>query len=89
MTKRLNQLLILSGLQKELDATNRKITLYSQRHFYVTIRLENGVDIHRLAKNIGSSTTYIEKTYSHIETARSTEELTKGMTFIKTIEEID
>ena len=87
LTKRLNQLLILSGLQKELDATNRKITLYSQRHFYVTIRLENGVDIHRLAKNIGSSTTYIEKTYSHIETARSTEELTKGMTFIKTIEE--
>lgn len=88
-TKRLENILLWSGIQEELDKTNRKIVLYSSRHFYVTIRLENGVNIHQLSRQIGSSVHYIESTYSHVETAKSTEELTKGIGFIKRLEEQD
>lgn len=88
-TKRLENILKWSGIQEELDKTNRKIVLYSSRHAFITWRLEHGVNIHMLAKQVGSSVFYIEQTYSHVETARSTEELTKGMQFIKTLEQKD
>ena len=51
--------------------------------------LEHGVNIHMLCRNIGSSVTYVESTYSHVETAKSTEELTKGIGFIKKLEQQD
>ena len=89
LTKRLENILQWSGVQEELDKESKKVVLYSGRHAYVTWRLENGVNIHMLAKNIGSSVTYIEQTYSHVETAKSTEELTKGMGFIKRLEQQD
>ena len=89
LTKRLENILQWSGVQEELDKESKKVVLYSGRHAYVTWRLENGVNIHMLARNIGSSVTYIEQTYSHVETAKSTEELTKGMGFIKRLEQQD
>jgi integrase len=88
-TKRLENILKWSGIQEGIDKTNRKIVLYSSRHTFITWRLEHGVNIHMLSRQVGSSIYYIEQTYSHIETAKSTEELTKGMQFIKTLEEQD
>ena len=64
---RLEKVLEETGIQEELDKTNRRITLYSSRHFYTTLRLQNGLDIHLLSKQLGTSTTYIDETYSHIQ----------------------
>ena len=77
--KRLKRVLIDSGLQKKLEETGRTITLYSSRHFYCTMRLQHGVSMEKLALNMGTSLQYIQSTYSHIQTRRNTEELTKGM----------
>jgi integrase len=89
LTKRLANVLVASGVQDELDKTDRKIVLYSQRHFYVTLRLRHGMNIHLLAKNIGSSVTYIEKNYSHVQIESNTDQITEGMARVKTLEEID
>ncbi len=88
-TDRLNVVLKETGLQEILDKTNRKITLYSSRHFYTTLRLQNGVDIHLLSRQLGTSTTYIDETYSHIQVETNTERITQGMTLIKTYETED
>ena len=85
-TNRLQQVLIDSGIQEELDKTGRKITNYSSRHFYTTLRLQNGLNIHLLAKQLGTSTTYIDQTYSHIQVEANTEKITKGMTLLRTLE---
>jgi len=77
--KRLKKVLVDSGLQKKLDESGRKITLYSSRHFYCTMRLQHGVSMEKLALNMGTSLEYIQSTYSHMQTRRNTEELTKGM----------
>ena len=86
-TKRLEKVLKETGIQDELDKTERKITLYSSRHFYTTMRLQNGTDIHLLSKQLGTSTTYIDQTYSHIQVETNTERITQGMSLIKTLEE--
>lgn len=84
---RLEKVLKETGIQEELDKTGRRITLYSSRHFYTTLRLQNGLDIHLLSKQLGTSTTYIDETYSHIQVETNTERITKGMSLIKTLEE--
>ena len=89
LTNRLKKVLEYSGVQEELDRTNRSICLYSQRHFYVTLRLRNGLNIHLLSKQIGSSVNFIEQNYSHIQIESNTEKITEGMAKIKTLEEQD
>ena len=89
LARRLNNILEWSGVQAELDRTNRKLCLYGQRHFYVTMRLRHGINIHLLAKQIGSSVLYIEKNYSHVQIESNTEKITQGMAKIKTLEEMD
>ena len=86
-TKRLEKVLKETGLQEQLDITGRRITLYSSRHFYTTLRLQNGLDIHLLSKQLGTSTTYIDQTYSHIQVETNTERITQGMSLIRTYEE--
>jgi len=86
-TKRLEKVLKETGIQDELDKTERKITLYSSRHFYTTLRLQNGTDIHLLSKQLGTSTHYIDQTYSHIQVETNAERITQGMSLIKTLEE--
>jgi len=86
-TNRLNKVLEETGIQEELDKTQRNITLYSSRHFYTTLRLQNGLDIHLLSKQLGTSTHYIDQTYSHIQVETNTERITQGMSLIKTLEE--
>lgn len=85
--KRLDKVLEETGIQNELDKTERKITQYSSRHFYATLRLQNGLDIHLLSKQLGTSTTYIDQTYSHIQVETNTERITKGMMLLKTLED--
>jgi integrase len=58
------RLMVESNLLK--DATGKNRTLYSLRHTYATFRLEEGVDIHTLAKQMGTSTLMIEKHYSKL-----------------------
>ena len=89
LTKRLAHVLEWSGVQEELDKNNRRIVLYSQRHFYVTVRLRNGMNIHLLAKNIGSSVLYIEQNYSHVQIESNTDKITEGMARVKVLEQTD
>jgi integrase len=53
-----------SGLLKDISGQNR--TLYSLRHTYATQALAKGVDIHTLARQMGTSVVMIEKHYSKI-----------------------
>lgn len=62
-----------SGLAKDAAGKNR--TLYSLRHTYATFALAEGVDIHTLAKQMGTSTAMIEKHYSKITPMMSAEKL--------------
>ena len=89
LTKRLEKVLDWSGIQENLDLTGRRITLYSQRHFYVTLRLRHGMNIHLLCKNIGSSILYVEQNYSHVVVESNTEKITQGMAKVRTLEEQD
>ena len=59
----------------EKDGINR--TLYSLRHFYITMRLSQDVSIHLLSKNVGSSIDMLERFYSHIITSDVSEQITK------------
>ena len=87
-SKRLEKALVEAGIQEELDKTGRKITLYSSRHFYTTLRLQNGLNIHLLARQLGTSTTYIDQTYSHIQIEQNTDKISQGMFLIKKLEQI-
>lgn len=87
-TKRLDRVIADSGLQETLEKTGRKITLYSSRHFYTTLRLQNGLNIHLLAKQLGTSTTYIDQTYSHIQIEQNTDKISQGMSLIRQLEEL-
>lgn len=49
----------------------------SLRHTYATIRLEEGVDQHRLADNMGTSAKMIQRHYGHIVLGHFHDELTK------------
>ncbi len=53
-----------SGLA--LDTAGRNRTLYSLRHTYATFALASGVDIHTLARQMGTSIAMIERHYSKI-----------------------
>ena len=53
---------------KHLKANNiikSHYTLYSCRHFYITTKLQGGVDAYVLAKYVGSSVEMIQKHYDH------------------------
>ena len=87
-SKRLDKALREAGLQEQLEKTGRKITLYSSRHFYTTLRLQNGLNIHLLARQLGTSTTYIDQTYSHIRIEQNTEKISQGMSLLKKLQDL-
>jgi integrase len=62
-----------SGLLK--DTTGKTRTLYSLRHTYATFALANGVDIHTVAKQMGTSVLMLEKHYSKLTPMLSAEKL--------------
>lgn len=56
--------------------TNQKHVLYSLRHTYATLALTHDkVAIHTLAKQMGTSTTMIEKHYSHLDAVKAVHQL--------------
>ena len=62
----------------ETDRDGNKYTIYSLRHFYITMRLRFGkhVRIHSLAKNCGTSVSMIEQFYSDAISTDFMDELT-------------
>jgi hypothetical protein len=73
------KILVLSGLEK----TERKLSYYSLRHFGITMRRYAGVSFEDLSMLAGTSFSFIENHYSHIETGRLLEAATKGFTVDK------
>ncbi len=55
---------VMEGIDLE-NYKKRKITFYSLRHFAITGRLYAGVRVYEIAKDTGTSLTYIEKHYDH------------------------
>ena len=45
----------------------RSLSLYSLRHFFITIRVKEGASLGMLANCCGTSVTQIEKTYYHVD----------------------
>ena len=64
------------GLRTSIDGKPR--TLYSLRHFYAIQRLKQGVDVYRLAENMGTGVTQIRNHYGrHVSGDAFIQELTK------------
>lgn len=57
------------------DSGDKKRTLYSLRHTYATFALAEGIDIHTLARQMGTSVGMIEKHYSKLTPMLSAEKL--------------
>jgi integrase len=57
---------LLKSLNMKHDSQGQELSLYSLRHYYITQQLLKGVNIHLLARNCGTSTTHIERHYSHV-----------------------
>ena len=74
--------------KKKLDETNRHLTQYSARHYAATQALMRGVDIYDVSINLGTSVSYLERTYSHVSTMMKSKELTKGQGRWKSIESL-
>ena len=58
-----------------IDHAGQKRTLYSLRHTYATFALADGVDIHTLARQMGTSVLMLEKHYSKLTPMLSAERL--------------
>ncbi len=64
-----------AGVERDSHGSLR--SLYSLRHTYATFRLQNGVQVYSLAKNMGTSVAMIEQYYGHTTNVTSAAELTK------------
>ena len=67
------RLMVESGLFKDAAGKNR--VLYSLRHTYATFALAEGIDIHTLSKQMGTSVGMIERHYSKLTPMLSAERL--------------
>lgn len=69
----------LSDYDLLFDVHEKKRCIYSLRHFYATQKLIDGkTGIHDLAKNMGTSTNYIDKHYSHVISSDRADVLSKA-----------
>jgi len=66
-------LMIRSNMRK--DGSGQSRTLYSLRHTYATLALAKGVDIHTLARQMGTSVGMIERHYSKLTPMMNAEKL--------------
>jgi integrase len=64
-----------SGLLK--DAANDTRTLYSLRHTYATFALQDGISIHTIARQMGTSVKMLERHYSKLTPMMNAAELAK------------
>lgn len=72
----ISKLLKSLGIYRDTQ-TNRPRSAYSFRHTYATHRLLNGVDVYKLAKNMGTSVEMIEKHYGKVTNQMNAIELTQ------------
>ena len=56
-----------------IDHAGQRRTLYSLRHTYARFALANGVDIHTVARQMGTSVLMLEKHYSKLTPMLSAE----------------
>lgn len=75
-----NWKLFLQGIGLWTNDKNETRPLYSLRHLYATLRLEEGTEIYHLAKLMGTGIKQIERHYGHVATESLIEEATKGGT---------
>jgi integrase len=68
-----DELLVRAGLKD----TTKRLTYYSLRHTYCTMRLMAGVSVFLLARNMGTSVKYIEEHYGHVDIDVMRKELTR------------
>jgi integrase len=66
-------LMVRSNMRRDGGGQNR--TLYSLRHTYATFALASGVDIHTLARQMGTSVGMIERHYSKLTPMMNAEKL--------------
>jgi integrase len=66
-------LMVRSNMRRDGGGQNR--TLYSLRHAYATFALAGGVDIHTLARQMGTSVGMIERHYSKLTPMMNAEKL--------------
>jgi len=66
-------LMVRSQMRTDIGGQNR--TLYSLRHTYATQALATGIDIHTLAKQMGTSVGMIERHYSKLTATMAAERL--------------
>ena len=74
------KLLELAEIEKTLDAegNQRDLVPYSFRHFFITQKIQSGVNFHEIADMCGTSTTHIENTYYHPDKQKQREKATVG-----------
>ncbi|MCF8721614.1 tyrosine-type recombinase/integrase [Nitrospina gracilis] len=68
-----NILMKESGLM--FDRHGNRRTLYSLRHTYATFQILKGIDLHRLARNMGTSIGMLEAHYSHLTPTMAAKDL--------------
>jgi integrase len=68
---------IMEGAGVDRENRSGSLTWYSCRHFYATCRVEEGVDIYLLSKQMGTSVQMIERHYGHLKVKSRTAELNK------------
>ncbi len=73
MENSFRNLMVRSHLRRDGSGQNR--TLYSLRHTYATLALAKGVDIHTLARQMGTSVGMIERHYSKLTPMMNAEKL--------------
>jgi integrase len=65
-----------------------KLTIYSLRHYYATMKMLKGVPIYDLSLTLGCSVVYIEQHYSHVRSPQVAERISKLVTKDKSLIEV-
>ena len=68
--------LLLKSINLLHNRQGKKYSLYSLRHCYATDRLIKGVNMHVLARQMGTSTSMLEQHYSHVVPRLAANQLT-------------
>jgi integrase len=77
---RLQRVLKHSGLEEELLQENKRLSLYSSRHFFITMRLRYGkVPLYLLSKVVGTSVKNLTDVYGHIDPEIEADVITRHM----------
>jgi integrase len=73
--KSFDALTVFAGVQ--FSRRGKKRTIYSLRHTYATLRLQEGVNVYLLARNMGTSVAMLEEFYGHTSNIAVAGELMK------------